>query len=312
MRKKNVGKVILLILCALMLTVLWRHKIQPANSGEAVLTDASASESPEGTTKDIPEYHGKPYAEIDNGKPSFSEKDLTTEAFEHYSNLDSLGRCGSAFANICPESMPDEERGPIGEIHPSGWQVANYHDLIDGNYLFNRCHLIAYSLAGENANEKNLITGTRYLNTEGMQPFELQVLDYVRDTGNHVLYRVTPVFEGDNLVASGVEMEALSVEDRGKGVSFHMFAFNVQPGVIIDYLTGDNRLDPDYKNQSEISSEETPVSESGYILNTNTRRFHRPSCESVKDMKEKNKVSSTKNRQEIINDGYKPCGRCRP
>lgn len=187
---------------------------------------------------DIPEYNGDPYIELNGNQPSFSEKDLTTEVFEHYSELDALGRCGTASAKIGPETMPNEERGPIGEIQPSGWQVANYHDLIDGNYLYNRCHLIAFSLSGENANGKNLITGTRYLNTEGMQPFELEVLDYIRETGNHVLYRVTPIFEGDNLIASGVEMDALSVEDQGAGICFHVFAYNVQPGVIIDYRTG--------------------------------------------------------------------------
>lgn len=283
---------------------------------------------------DIPEYTGSPYIEIDNNRPSFSDKDLTGEPFEHYSDLDELGRCGTAFANVGPETLPQEERGPIGEVHPSGWQVANYHDLIEGNYLYNRCHLIAFSLTGENANEKNLITGTRYLNTEGMQPFELKVLDYVRASGNHVLYRVTPVFEGDNLVASGVEMEALSLEDRGAGISFHIYAYNVQPGVIIDYRTGDNKLDPDYDRQerdeenyvsaegktgqkanTESSSEGTSEAddqEGTFILNTNTHRFHSPTCDSVADMKEKNKVVSTESREKIIEEGYQPCGRCKP
>ena len=318
-------------------------------------------------TKDIsqiPAYDGSPYIEINDNKPSFSAEELTTESFEYYSDLDNLGRCGAAYANVGPETMPDEERGPIGEIHPSGWQIANYHDLIDGNYLYNRCHLIAYSLSGENANEKNLITGTRYLNTEGMQPFELEVLEYIRSTGNHVLYRVTPVFEGDNLVASGVLMEGMSVEDHGKEVSFHVFVYNVQPGVIIDYSTGDNRLDLNYeyagedsdpeemvrgynqgeedtdsgyedsdedtdpadaaekdgetesadveKSDEEIDSAGEEVSENSYVLNTNTHKFHRPYCSSVDDMKDKNKLISNESREEIIQQGYKPCARCNP
>ena len=274
----------------------------------------------------IPAYSGSSYVELNGNQPSFTEEDLTTEAFEKYSRLDSLGRCGTAYANVCQDTMPVEERGPIGEVHPSGWQLVNYHDLIEGNYLYNRCHLIAYSLTGENANEENLITGTRYLNTEGMQPFELQVLDYVRRTGNHVLYRVTPVFEGENLVASGVIMEALSVEDHGETVSFHIYAYNVQPGVIIDYKTGDSKLDPDYKmpDRQEMIRENTESSdrngtteaeqetEGSYVLNTNTNKFHRPSCESVNDMKDKNKIVTEESRDEIIRKGYEPCGRCKP
>ena len=277
----------------------------------------------------IPAYNGSPYVELNGNQPSFTEDDFTTEAFEKYSKLDSLSRCGRAYANVCPDTMPLEERGPIGEVHPTGWQLVNYHDLIEGNYLYNRCHLIAYSLTGENANEKNLITGTRYLNTEGMQPFELQILDYVRQTGNHVLYRVTPVFEGENLLASGVIMEACSVEDRGESVSFHVYAYNVQPGVIIDYKTGDSRLDPDYEmsDEQEVTKENTESTESadrnllteeggetegGYVLNTNTHKFHRPSCDSVNDMKDKNKEVTKESRDEIIRKGYEPCGRCSP
>ncbi len=276
----------------------------------------------------IPEYAGSPYIEINGNKPGFSEKEMTLDAFEHYSRLDKSGRCGQAYANVCPETLPEEERGPIGEVHPSAWQISNYHDLIEGNYLYNRCHLIAFSLAGENANEKNLITGTRYLNTEGMQPFELEVLDYVRQTGNHVLYRVTPHFEGKNLLASGVEMEALSVEDKGEGISFHIYAYNVQPGVIIDYRTGDNRPDPDYKAPSRSHEESTDAGrdesrqrqasgkdqypEGSYILNTNTHKFHDPSCDSVYDIKEKNREISQKSREQIMEEGYEPCARCKP
>lgn len=169
-------------------------------------------------------------------------EEYTTESFETYSELDALGRCGVAYANISKDLMPTEERGEIGMIKPSGWHTVKYPEVIEDLFLYNRCHLIGYQLSGENANEKNLITGTRYLNVEGMLPFENKVAAYVRKTGNHVLYRVTPVFEGDNLVAEGVLMEAFSVEDAGKGVEFCVFAYNIQPGIEIDYATGESRL----------------------------------------------------------------------
>lgn len=192
--------------------------------------------------ENIPEYAGEAYVIINNNIPEFEEAEKqNTEAFKVFSDLDSLGRCGQAYANICPELEPTEERGAIGQVKPSGWHTVKYSDIIDGNYLYNRCHLIGYQLAGENANEKNLITGTRYMNVVGMLPFENQVDDYVDATGNHVLYRVTPVFEGDNLVASGVQMEAWSVEDEGSGVCFNVYCYNVQPGIVIDYATGDSR-----------------------------------------------------------------------
>lgn len=192
--------------------------------------------------EDVPEYSGKPYVIVNDNEPCFDEKDLTTQSFEEYSPLDSFGRCGVAYANIGEDIMPTKERGSIGMIKPSGWQTKKY-DFVDGKYLYNRCHLIGYQLSGENANEKNLITGTRYMNTEGMLPFENEVADYVKDTGNHVLYRVTPVFEEDNLVADGVLMEAMSVEDRGLDIEFNVFVYNVQPHVKIDYQTGKSSLD---------------------------------------------------------------------
>ena len=192
--------------------------------------------------EDVPEYSGQPYVIINDNEPYFDKDDLTTQTFEKYSSLDSLGRCGVAYANIGEETMPTEKRGNIGMIKPSGWQIKKY-DFIDGKYLYNRCHLIGYQLSGENANEKNLITGTRYMNTEGMLPFENEVADYVKDTGNHGLYRVTPVFEEDNLVADGVLMEAMSVEDRGLDIEFNVFVYNVQPHVKIDYQTGKSSLD---------------------------------------------------------------------
>lgn len=189
---------------------------------------------------DIPQYKGEPYVNINNGIPHFEESQMITDEFECYSQLDSLGRCGVAYANISVELMPTEDRGEIGFVKPSGWHTVKYNDLIDGNYLYNRCHLIAYCLAGENANELNLITGTRYLNVVGMLPFEIKVAEYVEQTSNHVLYRVTPVFEGDNLIASGVQIEAWSVEDNGKGICFNVYCYNVQPGIEIDYKTGDS------------------------------------------------------------------------
>jgi len=189
---------------------------------------------------DVPAFSNSPYVVINDNNPFFTSEDMTTKAFETYSDLDGLGRCGVAYANICPELMPTEERGSIGQVKPSGWQLAKY-DFVDGKYLYNRCHLIGYQLSGENANKQNLITGTRYLNVEGMLPFENMVADYVKETGNHVLYRVTPLFHGSNLVAGGVLMEAKSVEDNGAGVTFCVYCYNNQPGVIIDYTTGESK-----------------------------------------------------------------------
>ncbi len=191
------------------------------------------------TLADIPEYSGEPYVVLQDNWPDFDGEDMTTEAFETYSELDGLGRCGVAYANICLEIMPTESREEIGQVKPTGWHTVKY-DCVDGKYLYNRCHLIGYQLAGENANRQNLITGTRYLNVMGMLPFENMVDGYVEETGNHVLYRVTPVFDGDNLLASGVQMEALSVEDEGEGVCFNVFVYNIQPGIVIDYATGES------------------------------------------------------------------------
>lgn len=190
----------------------------------------------------IPAYDGRAYVAVNNNEPFFTDSDMTTTAFENYSDLDSLGRCGVAYANICKEIMPTEKRGKIGMIKPSGWHTVKY-DVIKDRYLYNRCHLIGYQLAGENANPKNLITGTRYLNVEGMLPFENLVADYVNNTGNHVLYRVTPMFSGSNLVANGVLIEAKSVEDNGGGILFNVYCYNVQPGVGINYENGDSWLD---------------------------------------------------------------------
>ncbi len=197
---------------------------------------------------DVPEYIGKPYVYINNNIPFFNESDLTTTSYEKYSSLDSLGRCGVAIASIGKDIMPTEERGTIGSVKPTGWHTVRYQG-IDGNYLYNRCHLIGYQLSGENANEKNLITGTRYLNVEGMLPFENMVAEYVEETNNHVLYRVTPIFEGDNLLASGVLIEAKSVEDNGKGIQFNVYCYNIQPGIEINYKTGESS-GPEYTGKN--------------------------------------------------------------
>ena len=190
----------------------------------------------------VPKYFGSEYIIINNNVPEFRESDFTTESFEEYSELDSLGRCGVAFANIGQDLMPTEERGSIGYIKPSGWQTIKYA-IVDGKYLYNRCHLIGYQLTGENANPNNLITCTRNMNASVMVKFENDVADYIKETNNHVLYRVTPIFEGDNLLASGVQIEAQSVEDKGKGIQFNVYIYNVQEGISIDYKTGESSLE---------------------------------------------------------------------
>ena len=212
--------------------------IQMSSEEAASLAEAHINTALEAFANEaIPEYSGNPYVKLNGNVPYFTDEELSTTAFELYSELDSLGRCGACYANICKEIMPTEERGSIGMVKPTGWHTVKY-DCITDRYLYNRCHLIGYQLAGENANEKNLITGTRYLNVDGMLPFENEVADYVDETDNHVLYRVTPVFSDDNLVASGVIIEAKSVEDKGAGVQFNVYCYNVQPGISIDYIDG--------------------------------------------------------------------------
>lgn len=259
----------------------------------------------------IPPYSGTPYVDVNNNIPYFTSSDLTTTAFENYSSLDNLGRCGVAYANICKEIMPTEERGKIGQVKPTGWHTVKY-DNVDGKYLYNRCHLIGYQLSGENANEKNLITGTRYMNVDGMLPFENMVADYIKETNNHVLYRVTPVFSGDNLVASGVHMEAKSVEDNGDGILFNVYCFNAQPGIAIDYATGDSHQDDSIVADASKSTTAAEANVQTYVLNTNTKKFHKESCNSAKSMEASNKKIYTGSRQEIIDMGYEACGVCKP
>lgn len=296
---------------------------QTESSAPTEITTASSF-----SLSDVPAYSGKAYTSVNGNAPYFTAAELTTTSFETYSDLDTLGRCGVTYACIGQDLMPTEERGSIGMVKPTGWHTVRYDDLVDGKYLYNRCHLIGYQLTGENANTQNLITGTRYLNIEGMLPFENMVADYIQETNNHVLYRVTPIFEGNNLLANGVLMEGYSVEDKGAGVSYCVFAYNVQPGIEIDYATGESKLADSAQQEEQKTATVTPTpspepekqepvtrseaSQADYILNTNTKKFHYPTCSSVNDMKEKNKQEFFGTRDEAISNGYFPCGRCKP
>ena len=250
----------------------------------------------------VPKYSGEPYVEVNSNVPYFTDAEITAESFEEYSELDALNRCGVTMASIGRDLMPTEKRGSIGHIRPTGWVTAKY-DFVDGKYLYNRCHLIGFQLTGENDNERNLITGTRYMNTQGMLPFENLVADYVKETGNHVLYRVTPVFEGDNPLASGVLMEAWSVEDNGEGVAFCVYAYNVQPGVELDYTTGESW---------EAQSSGSQGQEETFILNTSSKKFHTPDCPNADTIKADNRDEFHGDRELLIAQGYSPCGQCKP
>lgn len=296
---------------------------QTESSAPTEITTASSF-----SLSDVPAYSGKAYISVNGNVPYFTAAELTTTSFETYSDLDTLGRCGVTYACIGQDLMPTKERGSIGMVKPTGWHTVRYDDLVDGKYLYNRCHLIGYQLTGENANTQNLITGTRYLNIEGMLPFENMVADYIQETDNHVLYRVTPIFEGNNLLANGVLMEGYSVEDKGAGVSYCVFAYNVQPGIEIDYATGESKLADGAQHEEQKTATVTPTpspepekqepvngseaSQADYILNTNTKKFHYTTCSSVNDMKEKNKQEFFGTRDEAISNGYSPCGCCKP
>lgn len=249
----------------------------------------------------IPEYSGEAYVAINGNEPDFAEKDLSTKSYEYYSELDHLGRCGVTVACLGQDLMPTEDRESISHVKPSGW-VQGQYDFVDGNSLYNRCHLIGFQLAGENANEKNLITGTRYLNTIGMLPFENMVADYIKETDNHVMYRVTPIYDGGNLVASGVQMEGYSVEDEGEGIYFNVYAYNVQPGVEIDYATGEN--------QAAVTEETGEIQD--FILNTSSKKFHLPDCNGLNQTKDKNKQEYEGTREMLLAQGYEPCKSCNP
>lgn len=249
----------------------------------------------------IPEYSGGAYVEINGNKPEFSEEELSEQSFEVYSELDNIGRCGEAYANVGTDLMPVEERGSIGQVKPTGWHTVKY-DFIDGKYLYNRCHLIGYQLSSENANEKNLITGTRYMNVEGMLPFENMVADYVKETDHHVLYRVTPVFEGDNLLAYGVQMEAFSVEDHGEAVSFNVFVYNVQPGISIDYETGESM--PEETDFIQAETKEIEIRG-----NKRSKIYHCPGQAAYEEMEDSRNLVIFRSEQEAQEAGYRKAKR---
>lgn len=324
---------------------------QEADAPDAADSPADASDQAAVSLDEIPSYAGDLSVEINDGQPGFSPQDAQDGGFEAYSPLDDLGRCSTAYALVGPETLPDAPRGDISKVKPTGWHSTSYDDL-DQKALYNRSHLIAHRLAGEDANERNLITGTRTMNVQGMLPYEDIVGDYVEQTGNHVLYRVTPVFEGDELVARGVQMEGLSVEDDGASVRFNVFVYNIQPGVIIDYATGDSgpsdavvdvanndainegsagassraysgaakdgagvQASPSAGGHAASGTNETGASDEetrSYVLNTNSMKFHYPACSSVDDMAARNKQDYTGTRDALIAQGYTPCGRCNP
>lgn len=275
------------------------------------ITAQSASDYVNYDLSNIPDYDGKAYVELNGNVPEFSKSEKTySESFEEYGKLDSLGRCTYAVSCIGKDLMPTEKRGSIGSVKPSGWHISKY-DFVDGKYLYNRCHLIGYQLTAENANERNLITGTRYLNVEGMLPFENDVADYIEITNNHVYYKVTPIFEGNNLVANGVQMQAYSVEDNGQGISFNVYCYNVQPGVAIDYATGDNQAVAS-SSASVTSTSSDEADKKTYIVNTKTKKFHNPDCDGVKKMSSSNKKKYKGTRDSLISNGYSPCQKCNP
>ena len=287
-KKLSLGSVVVILLLLVLYFVL------PAPEPEVV---------PEVSVAEIPAYSGEAFVILENNIPAFQEKDYVTESYEFYEDLDAMNRCTYTMACIGPDLMPTEDRGNIGQVRPTGWVTAKY-DFVDGKYLYNRCHLIGFQLTGENANERNLITGTRYMNVDGMLPFENMVADYIKETGNHVLYRVVPIFEGDNLVASGVTMEAWSVEDNGEGICFHVYVYNVQPGVEIDYATGESWLaEPVVGEGEEIMI---------YVVNTGSGKFHDGSCPQAVSIKSENKESFETTRSQMLAWNFEPAGCCKP
>lgn len=304
----------------------------PTESSKNETAEINKQSSVGGTAKSIdlssiPAYSGSPYVTVNNNKPSFSSSELTTKGYEKYSNLDKLNRCGVAIASCGKEIMPgaNEERGDISSIKPSGWKQAKY-DGISGGWLWNRCHLIGWQLSAENANRQNLITGTRYMNINGMLPFENMVADYIKETGNHVAYRITPIYSGNNLVCSGVHMEAYSIEDNGEGIEFNVYCYNVQPGIKINYADGSSSSTNTTNNTTSSSkptsstvnnTDDNPnnnntSNSTKYILNTSSKKFHYPDCGSAKKIAAKNYAESSVSRDSLIAQGYSPCGNCDP
>ena len=287
-KKLTLGSVVVILLLLVLYLVL------PQPQPEVV---------PSISLAEVPAYSGEAFAVLNGNMPLFTDEEITADSYEFYEDLDAFNRCTYTMACIGQDLMPTEERGNIGQVKPTGWVTAKY-DFVDGKYLYNRCHLIGFQLTGENANERNLITGTRYMNVDGMLPFENMVADYIKETGNHVLYRVIPVFDGENMVASGVTMEAWSVEDEGEGICFYVYVYNVQPGVEIDYISGESRL-------------AAPVSADGeeaesYVVNTSSGKFHKESCSQWQSIKEENRQSFDTTRIQMIAWNFKPAGCCNP
>lgn len=256
------------------------------------------------TLNQIPIYSGDAVAIVNDNNPQFDR--LTNESYEYYSELDFLGRCGIAHASLGQELMPTDERGSISQVKPTGWMNKEY-DIVDGGYIYNRCHLIGFQLAGENANEKNLITGTRYMNTPIMVKYENAVADYIKETGNHVMYRVTPMYDGLDLLAKGIQIEAYSVEDSGEGVCFNVFLYNEQPGVTINHTTGDNYLGSDIEYTVE---KEVPDVEATYVLNTSSMKIHKIGCPSIDKMSDHNKKNTAQEIEVLLEEEYTLCGSC--
>ena len=301
------------------------------NNGQVIENSNDTNSSTQNTTADssnitidnIPAYSGDDYI-LNNNIPNFSESDLTTTSFEEYAPLDDLGRCGVAYSNIGTDIMPTEKRESISSVKPSGWHSVKY-DIVEGKYLYNRSHLIGYQLTAENANDRNLITGTRYFNATLMLPYENMVADYIKETNNHVLYRVTPVFEGNNLVATGVQMEAKSVEDNGEGIEFNVFVYNVQPGITIDYATGDSALSGEEitntssssnsnntsNNSSNTTSSNNTTSTEEIIIrgNSKSKIYHCPGQRDYENMADSDYLVNFNSEEEAISAGYRKASR---
>lgn len=318
MNKKKLW--ICLVMLAVLLTACGRPATpsgQPGTTTTAAVTTTTAPPDSGyiASVEDVPPFRGAAYVVVGDNCPEFTEQEKTAVSFEEYASLDSLGRCGVTFACVGRDLMPTEDRGSIGQVKPTGWHTVKY-DFVDGKYLYNRCHLIGFQLTGENANRSNLITGTRYLNIEGMLPFENLVADYVKETGNHVLYRVTPIFRGDDLLASGVEMEGWSVEDDGEGVCFHVYAYNAQPGVAINYATGESALDTGTTavttTVTAVATVTTTAPRVTYVLNVSSKKFHLPTCGQVEEIKESNRKTTDLSREKLLEAGYSPCKTCDP
>lgn len=293
-------------------------------------SENNSKENPKGKTKEykgriklskIPKWKGRPSVEINNDDPLFTKaqlKRIRIMRHEKLSSLDRYGRCGTVMACIKRSTMPDGQRGSIGMVKPAGWHTVRY-DFVDGQYLYNRCHLIGWQLTGLNAEERNLITGTRYMNVDGMLPYENEVAEYVENTGNPVAYRVTPIYKGSELIARGVQMEAESIKDKGKDLSFNVYCYNVQPNVSIDYATGDSKLKSNAPGNTTDSAAGSKSNRSHgdsakakYVLNKNTMKFHKKTCGSVSMMKPKNRIYFKGSRKEVLNMGYDPCLNCNP